>query len=120
MRTNLLFIAGSERLILSWDPSQLILTREYELGFQEWLQGRGQESVYIALRVQREPLNQTDLKNGVDTTLGGGGGTFWKRADSGAHRGAGGIMVGPTGPTWQPLGVRRGVVSSGVLWNLLE
>jgi hypothetical protein len=35
MRTNLLLIAGSERLILSCDPSQLILTREYALGFQD-------------------------------------------------------------------------------------
>jgi hypothetical protein len=24
-----------ERLILSWNPSQLILTREYEFGFQD-------------------------------------------------------------------------------------
>jgi hypothetical protein len=76
MRTNLLLIAGSERLILSWDPSQLILTREHELRFQGWLQGGGQESVYIALKVKREPLDQTDLNNGVDATLGDGGGTF--------------------------------------------
>jgi hypothetical protein len=44
MRTNLLLIASSERLILSWDPSQLILIREYKLGFQdgsrERVQGR--------------------------------------------------------------------------------
>jgi hypothetical protein len=33
MRTNLLLNVALERLILSWDPSQLILTREYELGF---------------------------------------------------------------------------------------
>jgi hypothetical protein len=69
-------IAGSERLILSWDPSQLILTKEYELGFQGWLQGRGQRSIYIALRVQREPLDQTDLKNNVDEPLGCGGEIF--------------------------------------------
>jgi hypothetical protein len=32
--TNLLLIVISERLILSWDPSLLIPTREYELRFQ--------------------------------------------------------------------------------------
>jgi hypothetical protein len=31
---------------------------------------------YIALRVEREPLDQTDLKNGVDAILGGDGGSF--------------------------------------------
>jgi hypothetical protein len=36
----------------------------------------GLGSVYIAQRVQREPLDQTDLKNGVDAILGGGGGIF--------------------------------------------
>jgi hypothetical protein len=35
MRTNLLLITSSERLILSWDTSQLILLRGYELGFQD-------------------------------------------------------------------------------------
>jgi hypothetical protein len=39
-------------------------------------QGGGLESIYIAQKVQREPLDQTDLKNGVDATLGGGRGTF--------------------------------------------
>jgi hypothetical protein len=32
--------------------------------------------VFIALGVQREPLDQTDLKDGVDAILGGGGGSF--------------------------------------------
>jgi hypothetical protein len=31
---------------------------------------------YIALRVKHEPLDQTDLKNGVDAILRGGGGSF--------------------------------------------
>jgi hypothetical protein len=34
MRTNLFLMLAVEGLILSWDPSQLILTAEYELGFQ--------------------------------------------------------------------------------------
>jgi hypothetical protein len=38
--------------------------------------GKGAGSVYITLRVQRELLDQIDLKNGVDATLGGDGGTF--------------------------------------------
>jgi hypothetical protein len=33
-------------------------------------------SVYIAQGVQRELLNQTDLKDGVDTIIGDGGGIF--------------------------------------------
>jgi hypothetical protein len=36
------------------------------------LEGLG--SIYIAQGVQREPLDQTNLKDGVDTILGGGGG----------------------------------------------
>jgi hypothetical protein len=37
---------------------------------------QGEEPGYIALRVEREPLDQTDLKNGVDTILEDGGGNF--------------------------------------------
>jgi hypothetical protein len=76
--------------------------------------------VFVDLGVQREPLDQTDLRNGVDAIQGGGGGTFWKLLTSGPHRGPGGMVVGPAGPTWHPLGVRYGMVSFGVLWNLLE
>jgi hypothetical protein len=49
--------------------------------------------------VQREPLDQTDLKDGIDAILGGDGGTFQKMLMRGAHRGPGGTMVGPVGPT---------------------
>jgi hypothetical protein len=40
--------------------------------FFKWLipQGGGLGSPYTAQRVQREPLDQTDLRNGVDATLG--------------------------------------------------
>jgi hypothetical protein len=61
--------------------------------------------VYIGRSVHREPSDQTDLRNNIDAILEGGGGTFWKQADSGAHRGPGGTMVGLAGPTWQPLSV---------------
>jgi hypothetical protein len=76
--------------------------------------------VYIAQRVQREPLDQTDLKNGVDAILEGGGGSFWKLSTSGPHRGLGGMVVGLASPTYYPLGVCCGVVSFVVFWNLLE
>ena len=33
-----------------------------------WLYGGWQELVYIARSVQREPLDQTDLKDNVDAT----------------------------------------------------
>jgi hypothetical protein len=81
---------------------------------------RGSGPSYIALGVQREPLDQTDLKDGIDATLGGCGGSFWKLTGTGHYGRPSGTMVGLAGPTWQPLEVRRGVVSSGVLWNLLE
>jgi hypothetical protein len=37
---------------------------------------RGQGPAYIALRIKHELLDQTDLRNVIDATLGGGGGTF--------------------------------------------
>jgi hypothetical protein len=37
---------------------------------------RGAGPSYIALRVERELLDQTDLKNDVDGILEGGGGSF--------------------------------------------
>jgi hypothetical protein len=39
-------------------------------------QGGGLGSAYIAQGVQCEPLDQTDLKDDMDATLGGGGGIF--------------------------------------------
>jgi hypothetical protein len=82
--------------------------------------GKGVGSVYITLRVQRELLDQTDLKNGVDATLGGDGGTFWKRVDSGAHRGLGGIWWGrsaPPGSLSASVMVWCLLVSSGTFWS---
>jgi hypothetical protein len=82
--------------------------------FFKWLipQGGGLGSPYIAQRVQREPLDQTDLRNSVDATLGCGGGTFQK-IEARGHQGVPASMgVGPAGPTWRPLGPCLGVVSS--------
>jgi hypothetical protein len=69
-------------------------------------------SAYIALGLEREPLNQMDLRNGVDATLGGGGGTFWKpkaRGHQGVPAGMGwdqsvplGCLLGPT-LAWCPI-----------------
>jgi hypothetical protein len=59
----------------------------------------GSGSSYIALGVEREPLDQTDLKDGVDATLGDGGGSFWKLTGRGHHGGLGGTMVGPAPPS---------------------
>jgi hypothetical protein len=84
---------GSERLILSWEPSQLILTRDYELGFQDDSK-EGVQASFIALGVQHEPLDQTDLKDGVDAILGGDGESFWKRTTRWGHRGPSGVPKG--------------------------
>jgi hypothetical protein len=56
--------------------------------------------VYIAQGVQHEPLDQTNLKDGVDAILGGGGGIFQKMLMRGAHREPNGTMVRLAGPTW--------------------
>jgi hypothetical protein len=53
----------------------LILTREYELGFYDGSR-EGYMAVYIGWSVHREPSDHTDLRNGVDAILEGGGGTF--------------------------------------------
>jgi hypothetical protein len=37
---------------------------------------RGARPDYVALEMQREPLDQTDLKNDVDAILGDSGGRF--------------------------------------------
>jgi hypothetical protein len=76
---------------------------------------RGRGPGYIALRVQREPLDQTDLKDGIDAILGGSGRSFWKLIGRDHHGRPGSMEVGLAGPTWQPLGVCCGVVSSSVL-----
>jgi hypothetical protein len=53
--------------------------------------GRGLRSPYIAQMVQREPLDQINLRNGVDATLGGSGGTFQKMETRG-HQGVSASM----------------------------
>jgi hypothetical protein len=65
----------------------------------------GLGSVYIALRVQREPLDQTELSNGIDAIIGGGEGIFWKLMTDRAHRRPGGPPGSPSGSAavWCPL-----------------
>ena len=55
---------------------------------------------FIGLRKQREPLDQTDLRNSVDATLGIGGGTFWKLTPRAHCHGLANMVVGSAGPTW--------------------
>jgi hypothetical protein len=55
---------------------------------------RGSEPVFIVLRVEREPLDQTDLKDNVNAILGGDGGTFWKVIARGHSRGPGSLRWG--------------------------
>jgi hypothetical protein len=44
-------------------------------------------------RGANEPIDQTDLKDGVDATLVGGGGSFWKLIGRG-HCGGPGDTIG--------------------------
>jgi hypothetical protein len=74
----------------------LILTKEYELGFQNDSREGVQAYIYSP-GVQREPLDQTDLKNDVDAILGGGEGSFWKRTVWWGQRGLGGFPHGSGG-----------------------
>jgi hypothetical protein len=78
--------------------------------------GRGCRPIFIALGVQREPLDQTDLRNGVDAILGGDGGTFYKRADRWGNKGPSGLPIGLGGLLLWGLGPCFVVVS----WKLLE
>jgi hypothetical protein len=71
-------------------------------------------SVYIAHGVQREPLDQTDLKDDVDAILGGGGGSFSKLTGRRAPVRPGDTMVGPHLIASQ--GLPRGATS----WSPLE
>jgi hypothetical protein len=60
-------------------------------------------------------LDQTDLKNGVDATLGDGKGVFWKMSVHGAHKGPGDMHVGLSGPTWRWLASLLGGEPPGVI-----
>ena len=74
--------------------------------------------VYIALRVQREPLDQTDLKDGVDASYEVVENRHYDvEADNGPE-GPGSLQVGPASPTWQPPALRFGGLPSGVFWSL--
>jgi hypothetical protein len=59
----------------------------------------GAGSGYIALEVQCELLDQTDLKNDVDAILGGSGRSFWKLTGRGHCGGPGSTMVELASPT---------------------
>jgi hypothetical protein len=66
---------------------------------------------YIAQSLQHEPLDQTNLRNGVDVTQESVGNRHsnWE-TDEGAHR--------PTGPTCHPLGGCFGGEPPRVFQNL--
>ena len=68
---------------------------------------------YIALGVQHEPLDQTDLSNGLDASSKAVGNRHRKLADRWAHQGLGGLTMGPGGSTCQPLRLHFGDVASG-------
>ena len=60
---------------------------------------RGQVLIYIGRSVQCEPLDQTDLKDGVDATSKAVENRHSKEGLTCGPRGLGGIQVGPIGPT---------------------
>ena len=75
------------------------LKERYELGFQDLLRV-GQGLVYIALRVQHEQLDQTNLSNGLDAILKAVGNRHSNEADRWGPQ-------GPCGPTYRPTGPTR-------------
>jgi len=82
-----------------------------------WLFGGGYRAIYIGGSVNSRPSDQTNLKGQRRCNLGGSGEpTFEGEADQAAHRSAV-LVVGPTGPTWQPLGICCGGLPSGVFWS---
>ena len=75
---------------------------------------RGRQGLdYIALRVQREPLDQTDLSNGLDASSKAVGNRHRKLVDRWAHQGPGGLTVGLGIPTCHPLVLCFGDVAPG-------
>jgi hypothetical protein len=64
----------------------------------------GLGSVYIAKGVQREPLDQTDLKDGVDAIPGGDGGSFLKLTGRGHLPGRATPWWGRLAPPGSPSG----------------
>ena len=63
---------------------------------------------YIALRVGREPLDQTDLSNGLDTSSKAVVDRLSKLVDRWDQGGPGGPTYRPGGPTCQQVGPRFG------------
>ena len=68
---------------------------------------------YIALRVQREPLDQTDLSNDLDAILKAVENRHSKVADRWGPLGLGGTTYRPADPTWQWVEPRFGDSPSG-------
>ena len=69
---------------------------------------------YIALRVQCEPMDQTDLSNGLDASSKMLGNQHSDKADRWAHGGPGGLTMGLGRPTCHPLTLCSGDMASGV------
>ena len=70
------------------------------------------ESGYIARWDEREPLDQTDLNNGLDSIPRSVGGRFQKLSWNDDVSRPGGPIVRPAGPPLCPLWLRFVVVSS--------
>ena len=80
-----------------------------------WVMPRGwQELIYIGRSIQREPLDQTDLKNGVDWISMAVENRHSKRRLIGVSHGSAILQVGPASPTCQPLRVYFNGLPSGV------
>ena len=76
------------------------------------MSGERQGLDYIALRVQREPLDQTDLSNGPDASSKVVGDRHTKLADRWAQGGPRDPTYRPGGPTCQGVALRFGDVAS--------
>ena len=79
----------------------------------------GQGLIYICQSIQHEPLDQTDLRNGIDATYKAVENRHCNTETDRWAQGPGGLQVGLGGPTCQPLTLRFNVESSRVFWNLL-
>ena len=77
---------------------------------------RGRQRLdYIALRVEREPLDQIDLSNGLDASSKVVGDRYMKLADRWAQEGPGGPTYMSGTPTCQGVFLCFGDVASGPL-----
>ena len=83
-------------------------------GFRDLPKEGWYKAVYIGRSIHRKPLDQTDLKDDVDTTQEAMGNRLSNEGLTGGPQGSDGLHVGLASPTCQCLSLRFGGEPTGV------